>query len=156
MANKRKGPAGAVSGNPLAATVRESAQQIWLAGLGAFSTARERGNKVFEALVKEGAAIQSLAQKAADGKLREAKAKAAAVRRRLEEVFENSAARSFKRFGIPTRKDVDALSKRVVTLNTLITEMTAQAARKRHVAKGSASHRRPGAAPRRAAGRSGT
>ena len=37
----------------LAGTVKESAQQIWLAGLGAFSKAQEEGGKVFEALVKD-------------------------------------------------------------------------------------------------------
>ena len=33
--------------------MKESAQQIWLAGMGAFSKAQEEGTKVFEALVKE-------------------------------------------------------------------------------------------------------
>ena len=42
----------------LAQTVKESAQQIWLAGLGAFSKTQEEGTKVFDALVKEGEAIQ--------------------------------------------------------------------------------------------------
>ena len=43
---------------PLAGAVRESAQQTWLAGLGAFSKAQEEGGKVFENLVKEGLTIQ--------------------------------------------------------------------------------------------------
>ena len=34
----------------LSATIRESAQQIWLAGLGAFAKAQQEGNKVFDAL----------------------------------------------------------------------------------------------------------
>jgi poly(hydroxyalkanoate) granule-associated protein len=38
----------------LAASVKDSAQQIWLAGMGAFSKAQEEGTKVFETLVKEG------------------------------------------------------------------------------------------------------
>ena len=48
----------ALSENQLAQTVRESAQQIWLAGLGAYAKAQEEGNKVFDALVKEGETIQ--------------------------------------------------------------------------------------------------
>src|SRR6218665_2900610 len=45
---KKKGKA------QFASTVKNSAQQIWLAGLGAFSKAQQEGGKVFEALVKEG------------------------------------------------------------------------------------------------------
>ena len=46
----------------LSSTVKDSAQQIWLAGLGAFSKAQEEGGKVFEALVKEGMTIQRKTQ----------------------------------------------------------------------------------------------
>ena len=45
------------SDNQLVQTVRDSAQQIWLAGLGAFSKAQEEGGKVFETLVKEGLSL---------------------------------------------------------------------------------------------------
>lgn len=139
MANKRKGLAGATSGNQLAATVRESAQQIWLAGLGAFSTARGQGNKVFEALAKEGLAIQSLAQKAVKTRLRTAAAKAGATRRKLEQVVEKSVARSLKRFGVPTSKDFDALSKRIVALTAMIDKKTAGASRRQPAAKRAAT-----------------
>ena len=37
-------------GKQLAAAIRESAQQIWLAGLGAFSKAQAEGGKVFDAI----------------------------------------------------------------------------------------------------------
>ena len=50
-ADKKTGP-------QLSSAVKDSAQQIWLAGLGAFSKAQEEGSKVFNALVKEGMAIQ--------------------------------------------------------------------------------------------------
>lgn len=131
MANKLKGLAGAMTENQLAVTVRESAHQIWLAGLGAFSTAREQGNKVFDALVKEGAMIQSLTQKAAAARVRETAARAAGTRRRLEQALENGVARSLKRFGLPTRKAIDALSKRVAALTALVDRITAETARKR-------------------------
>ena len=44
---------------------RESAQQVWLAGLGAFAKAQQEGGKVFEALVREGQALQRKTQDAA-------------------------------------------------------------------------------------------
>ena len=46
----------------LAAQVKDSAQQIWLAGMGAFSRAQAEGTKVFETLVKEGASLQKKTQ----------------------------------------------------------------------------------------------
>jgi len=130
MARRLKGLAGAMSENQLAATIRASAQQIWLAGLGAFATARQEGNKVFEALVREGETIQSLAQKAAQARLKKAAAKVAGTRHRLEQVLEDSVARSLKRFGVPTRKDVDNLSRRVAALTALIDKKRAEAAPK--------------------------
>jgi poly(hydroxyalkanoate) granule-associated protein len=142
MAKKLKGLAGAMSENQLAATVRNSAQQIWLAGLGAFSTAREQGNKVFDALAKEGEVIQSLTQKAAEARLRATAARAAGTRRKLEQVLEDSVARSLRRFGVPTRKDVDTLSKRVAALTALIDKITAEVSRKRAAAKPAARGRR--------------
>src|SRR3546814_9728797 len=38
----------------LSKTLSESAQQIWLAGVGAFGRAQAEGTKLFEGLVKEG------------------------------------------------------------------------------------------------------
>ena len=38
-----------------ALTVKDNAQHIWLAGLGALATASEEGGKVFEDLVEKGA-----------------------------------------------------------------------------------------------------
>src|SRR5215212_5263566 len=60
------------TGAQLSGTVKESAQQIWLAGLGAFAKAQEEGGKVFEALVKEGTSIQRKTQAAAEEKISEA------------------------------------------------------------------------------------
>lgn len=142
MTNKLKRRAGALSANQLTATVRESAHQIWLAGLGAFSTARREGNKVFEVLVKEGEAIHALTQKAAGARLKEAAARAAGTRRMLAQVLEDSVARSLKRFGVPTRKDVDALSKRISALTALVDNISAKAARKPAAVKRAASGRR--------------
>ena len=51
---------------------RESAQQVWLAGLGAFAKAQQEGGKVFEALVREGQALQRKTQDAAGEQLSEA------------------------------------------------------------------------------------
>lgn len=142
MANKLKGLAGAMSEHQLAATIRGSARQIWLAGLGAFSTARVQGNKVFDALAREGANIQRLTQRAAEARVRQAAAKAVGTRRRLEHALETSVARSMRRFGVPTKKDVATLSRRVAALTALVDRISAELARKRAAAKPAASTRR--------------
>jgi len=46
----------------------ESAQQVWLAGVGAFGRAQAEGTKLFETLVKEGLSLEHLTRKAASGK----------------------------------------------------------------------------------------
>ena len=63
----------------LSGTVKESAQQIWLAGLGAFAKAQEEGSKVFDTLVKEGLSMQRKTQAAADEKISEATSRMATM-----------------------------------------------------------------------------
>ena len=54
------------TGSQIPNAVKESAQQIWLAGLGAFSRAQAEGGKVFDTLVKEGLSIQRKTQSVAE------------------------------------------------------------------------------------------
>jgi len=49
--------------------VKEQAQQIWLAGLGAFSKAQQEGTKAFEKLVTDGMTMQRKVQQTAAEKL---------------------------------------------------------------------------------------
>ena len=70
-----------------AATVKESAHQIWLAGLGAFAKAQDETNKVFDALVRKVKSIQARTRKVADEKSPKWLARRP-VRDRLETVFE--------------------------------------------------------------------
>lgn len=113
--------------NQLASTVKESAQQIWLAGLGAFAKAQIEGNKVFDALVKEGQSIQSKTRKVADEKIAEVAGKAAGTWDRLETVFEDRVARALGTLGVPTKKDIDKLSKRVAELTAVVQQLTEEA-----------------------------
>jgi poly(hydroxyalkanoate) granule-associated protein len=122
-----------------AGTVKESAQQIWLAGLGAFSKAQEEGGKVFEALVKEGVAIQRKTQAAAEEKLTEATSKMASMANdisskasgqwdKLENIFEDRVSRALKKLGVPTGKDIDMLVARIDELNRNVAKLTAKGA----------------------------
>ena len=123
MVKKLKALAG-LSDNQLANTVKDSAQQIWLAGLGAFAKAQEEGNKVFDALVKEGETIHKKTRKAADEKMAEVAVKAAGTWDRLEQVFEDRVARALGSLGVPAKKDIDKLAKRVAELTAVVQKLT--------------------------------
>jgi poly(hydroxyalkanoate) granule-associated protein len=124
MGKKLKALAGNLTENQLALTVKESAQQIWLAGLGAFAKAQEEGNKVFDALVKEGESIQSKTRKMTDEKMAQVAGKAAGTWDRLEQVFEDRVARSLGSLGVPSKKDIEKLSKRVAELTAVVQGLT--------------------------------
>lgn len=126
-----QGEGASKSSERLAETVKESAQQIWLAGLGAFSKAQEEGGRVFEALVKEGVGLQRKTQSVAEGRLSEASsrmtsmagelsAKAAGQWDKLEGIFEERVSRALKKLGVPTSRDIDALVARVEELNRTV------------------------------------
>ena len=111
----------------LSSTVKESAQQIWLAGLGAFSKAQEEGGKVFEALVKEGLTIQRKTQAVAEEKITEATSRVTTMASdigskaqgqwdKLENIFEDRVAKALAKLGVPSARDLDALSARVDAL----------------------------------------
>ena len=112
---------------PVAANIRESANHIWLAGLGAFAKTQEEGEKLFQSLVKEGEKVEKQAMKAAEARFKEAKGKVVEFRGkanqqldRLEELFQERVAQVLNRMGIPTQEDIQELSKRVEALNESI------------------------------------
>ena len=135
MGKKLKALAGGLTENQLAMTVKDSAQQIWLAGLGAFAKAQEEGGKVFEALVKEGETIQARTRKLTDEKIAVVAGKAAGTWDRLEQVFEDRVARALGSLGVPSKKDIDKLSKRVVELTAVVQGLTEAKAAPKAVAK---------------------
>ena len=111
----------------LSGTVKDSAQQIWLAGLGAFSKAQEEGGKVFEALVKEGMTIQRKTQAVAEEKIAEATSrmthmasdigsKAQGQWDKLENIFEERVAKALGKLGVPSARDIEALNARIEAL----------------------------------------
>jgi len=123
---KLKAKAGAKAAAPHAVTgksIMDSAQQIWLAGLGAFAKAQAGGEKLFDTLIKEGSGLEQLTRKLASGKVDDVRGAVedgvTQVRERtqetwdrLEQVFENRVSRALKALGVPARKDFDEVLKR--------------------------------------------
>ena len=123
----------------LSGTVKESAQQIWLAGLGAFAKAQLEGGKVFEALVKEGLSIQRKTQAVAEEKISEATSKVSNIATdftskatgqwdKLENIFEDRVSKALNKLGVPSAKDIDVLIARIDELNKSVQKLSTKAA----------------------------
>ena len=143
------------SGPHLAGAVKESAQQIWLAGLGAFAKAQEGGGKVYESLMKEGLSIQRKTQAAAEEKISEAASKMANMAGdiqskagqhwdKLENIFEDRVAKALNKLGVPSATDVEALIARIDELNKSVQKLGAKTpASKAPAAKGATAKTPP-------------
>ena len=126
------------AGDHLKGSVKDSAQQIWQAGLGAFTRAQAEGSKAFESLVKEGVSIQRKTQAAAEEKISEAtskmthmatdiSSKASGQWDKLENIFEERVAKALNKLGVPSAKDVNALIARIEELNKAVQQLSAKA-----------------------------
>lgn len=109
---------------PAVANIRESANRIWLAGLGAFAKTQEEGEKLFQTLVKEGEGVEKRAKQAAEAQIEGAKGKVVEFRGkaneqldRLEELFQERVAQVLHRLGVPTQNDIQQLTEQVEALN---------------------------------------
>ena len=132
MGKKLKHLAGNQIDGQLVAAIRDSANQIWLAGLGAFAKAQEGGTKLFETLVEEGEKVQKRATKAAGDTIAEVKEQATGTWGKLERVFEDRVSQALHGLNVPTKKDVDALSRRVSELTVATKKLTAPSRHKTH------------------------
>ena len=131
MAEKKNAAGAGLFDSALASSVRESAKEIWLAGMGAFAKAQAEGKQVFEALVKEGNSLQKKTQGAAEEKFSEVTSKMTSMADevtakagqhwdKLETIFEQRTAKALKKLGVPTAKDVQALIDRVDALSAQV------------------------------------
>ena len=138
---EKKSPLSGMSGIPgiqFPGSVKDSAAQIWQAGLGAFAKAQAEGSKAFESLVKEGTSMQRKTQAAAEEKISEAtnrmsamagdiSSKASGQWDKLENIFEDRVAKALNKLGVPSAKDVSALIARIDELNSSVQKLSAKA-----------------------------
>ena len=142
----RKSTANAGSGKAqaerLGKSITESAQQIWLAGMGAFNRAQAEGGKLFESLVRDGLSLEQTARKftgtradfvrdAVEGKVGQARERAADTWDKLEKVFEDRVQRALVKLGVPGRNDLNALTERVERLTAELRKANGGAAPKK-------------------------
>src|SRR5690606_19016080 len=130
----------------LSRTLSESAQQIWLAGVGAFGRAQAEGTKLFEGLVKEGLNLEQTARRFADSRTHvvrdvvenrvdQARERATDTWDRLEKVFEDRVQRALTKLGVPGRGDLADLSDRVEDLTAQLRRQNGAPARKKATRK---------------------
>ena len=116
---------------PLSDSMKESAQQIWLAGLGAFAKNQEEGKKVFEKLVQDGLKLQKKTQETLQAKVHEATdtitEMASSLSKQapshwapLEDIFQNRVAKANAKLGVPSPEDFQALLKRIESLEQIL------------------------------------
>lgn len=162
----RKGTAGTASSQTHAETLSrslsESAQQIWLAGVGAFGRAQEEGTRLFEGLVREGLTIEKTARSfagsradevrdAVESRVGQARERATDTWDKLEKVFEDRVHTALVKLGVPGRDDLRELSRRVDTLTAELRRQNGTPARKATAKKAPAKKAAAGKAPARKA-----
>jgi poly(hydroxyalkanoate) granule-associated protein len=134
MADKKANNPGGLLDNALAQTIKDSAQQIWLAGMGAFAKAQAEGTQAFDKLIKDGVNLQKKTQGMAEEKISEVSGKMTAMAGevtakagqhwdKLESIFEARTAKAMSRLGVPSAKDLAALNDRVEKLSAELAKL---------------------------------
>lgn len=110
--------------------LRKYTQQIWLAGLGAFSRAEEEGGKLFDNLVKVGEDLESRTREIADTAVGEVRGKvlekATDTRERVEKAFDDRITNALTRLGLPSQRDLDQINRRLDLLTDLLQDIQRQ------------------------------
>lgn len=121
----------------LAESLVGSANEIWLAGLGAFAKAQSEGKKIYDRLIDEGKDFEklfkSVPQKAVsdvkstvDKTVSTAKKRASESWDKLEEVFEKRVEKSLHSLGVPSSKELGELVERIDALTAEVSKLASQ------------------------------
>jgi poly(hydroxyalkanoate) granule-associated protein len=112
--------------------LKESAQKIWLAGLGAMSVAGEEGGKLFKNLVEKGEEFQAREKppvEAVKKTMHDAKGRAEDLWGKLEGKFNEKVAQALQGLGVPTKEEIRQLTERVDALMKALDKMDKKAAK---------------------------
>ncbi|WP_305068815.1 phasin family protein [Luteimonas sp. BDR2-5] len=136
----------------LSKSLSTSAQQIWLAGLGAFGRAQAEGTRLFESLVKEGVGLEKTTRDiagsqaneirgAVESRVDQARERATETWDRLERAFDERVQSALVKLGVPVRDDVRELGARVDALTAQLARATGKPAAPRTAAKKAAGRK---------------
>jgi len=117
--------------------VVDSASKIWLAGLGALSVAEEEGSKLFNTLVKKGEGFEkrgkqqlSKVQDAVGDKVETVVGKADSAFDKIGKSFDSKVADTLNKLGVPSRMEIQKLTKRVEQLTQKVDSLNKKPAAK--------------------------
>lgn len=106
---------------------RKYTQQIWLAGLGAFSRAEEEGNKLFDSLVKVGEELElkttEIADQAVEKVALKAKEQVIDTKDKVDRMLDQSVNHSINKLGFATTKDVQQLERLILQLQDKVDQL---------------------------------
>lgn len=109
----------------LAAKIKDSARQIWLAGLGAYTKAEEDTGRFFDRLVQEGEQLENKTRGAVEKQIKSVEDRVGDVRERatgtwdkLETMFDERVSGALRRLGIHRREEIEAMERRIQALES--------------------------------------
>ncbi len=119
----------AADGGHSAPSLGESAQQVWLAGIGALARAQAEGSRFFEQLAEEGRGVADAGsdgkgvasrlegmRQSVDAAMERTYARAGETWDSLGRVFERRIQQTLRVMDVPTRQDMDLLGARIDAL----------------------------------------
>lgn len=114
----------------LAGKIKDSARQIWLAGLGAYTKAEEDAGRFFDRLVHEGEELENKTRgvvkkqvRSVEHRVEDVRERATGTWDRLENLFDERVSGALKRLGIHRREEIEALERRIELLEAELKEL---------------------------------
>lgn len=115
----------------IADNIMGSANEIWLAGLGAFAKAQQEGVKIFNKLVDEGKGLEKVIKKNSESATKEVKStvskvtgKATKSWDKLENIFESRVEKALAKLDIPSSAEISALLDKIEGLASEVSKLT--------------------------------
>ncbi|MCP4203275.1 MAG: phasin family protein [bacterium] len=128
--------------NKVQKEVLESANKIWLAGLGALSVAEEEGSKLFKTLVKKGEGFEKRGKKrfekvqhTVEDQVEAAVEKADSAFGKFGKGFDGKVADTLNKLGVPSRMEIQKLTRRVEQLTRKVDGLSKKPKAKPRTAK---------------------
>jgi poly(hydroxyalkanoate) granule-associated protein len=116
----------------------DSAHKIWLAGLGAMAVAEEEGSKLFKSLVEKGEDIEGRGKEQvekAKGTVAGVKTVAESYWGTFERTVDDQMTAVIHRIGVPTKAEIEDLTKKVEDLTKSVEKLRAKQTTRRPAAK---------------------
>jgi poly(hydroxyalkanoate) granule-associated protein len=131
--------------------LRDSVEQVWLAGLGALAVTENEGTRLFKNLVKQGEGFEKATRERLDKAVKRARAVPGQTMTAVEEGLDETMVRVLHRLGVPTRREINSLTRRVEGLTTTLEQRGRPARTTSHARTTSPARAtsRPGTATRR-------